>query len=184
MLILTMAAGPGLSNALHQAVAAELRSWTQQKFGPLGCESYVVSERIPDPDIDGFSDNRGWAPAGDALVQFHFRETAAEQAALQSLDPGALPSTVLRCCDAGRTTTFLADDVEIFATMPEDHRWSVRADGPVKMVVSNWKRPDLSYEEYVRHSEDFRAVKQDKAWAGKAFPSWTYMPWTHQWHIG
>ena len=40
------------------------------------------------------------------------------------------------------------------------------------------------YEEYVRHSEDFRAVKQEKAWACKAFPSWTYMPWTYQWHIG
>ena len=40
------------------------------------------------------------------------------------------------------------------------------------------------YEEYVRNSEDFRAVKQDKAWAYKAFPSWTYMPWTYQWHIG
>ncbi len=41
-----------------------------------------------------------------------------------------------------------------------------------------------SYEEYVRNSEDFRAVKQDKAWAYKAFPSWTYMPWTYQWHLG
>ena len=40
------------------------------------------------------------------------------------------------------------------------------------------------YEQYVRTSEDFRAVKQEKAWALKAFPSWIYMPWTHQWHIG
>ena len=36
----------------------------------------------------------------------------------------------------------------------------------------------------MRNSEDFRAVKQEKAWAYKAFPSWTYMPWTYQWHIG
>ncbi len=40
------------------------------------------------------------------------------------------------------------------------------------------------YEVYVRTSEDFRPVSQDKAWAYHAFPSWTYMPWTHQWHIG
>ncbi len=40
------------------------------------------------------------------------------------------------------------------------------------------------YEEYVRHSEDFRAVKQEKAWALKAFPSWTFMPWTAKWTIG
>lgn len=40
------------------------------------------------------------------------------------------------------------------------------------------------YEDYVRKSEDFRLVKQDKAWALQAWPSWTYMPWTHQWGIG
>jgi hypothetical protein len=34
------------------------------------------------------------------------------------------------------------------------------------------------YEDYVRHSEEFASVKQDKAWAGKACPSWTFMPWT------
>ena len=40
------------------------------------------------------------------------------------------------------------------------------------------------YEKYVRTSEDFRAVKQDKAWAYQAFPSWIYMPWTANWGIG
>ncbi len=40
------------------------------------------------------------------------------------------------------------------------------------------------YEDYVRTSADFRPVKQDKAWAYKAFPSWTFMPWTYQWSIG
>ncbi len=40
------------------------------------------------------------------------------------------------------------------------------------------------YEDYVRNSEDFRPVKQEKAWAYKAFPSWTFMPWTYQWTIG
>ncbi len=40
------------------------------------------------------------------------------------------------------------------------------------------------YENYVRTSEDFRRVKQEMAWAWRAFPSWTFMPWTHQWTIG
>ena len=151
MLVLTLAAGPGRSNDLHQALTGELRSWTQEKFGPLGCETYVVSERMPDPDIDDFSNNRGWAPAGDVLVQFHFSEAASDQGALQSLNPGALPPTVLGCCDPGRSTAFLADEVEIFSSMPEDKRWSVGEGGPVKMVVANWKRPDLSYEEYLSH---------------------------------
>ena len=40
------------------------------------------------------------------------------------------------------------------------------------------------YEKYVRTSRDFRRVKQDKRWCYKAFPSWTYMPWTYRWTIG
>jgi len=40
------------------------------------------------------------------------------------------------------------------------------------------------YEAYIRTSEDFRAVKQEKEWALRAWPSWTFMPWTHQWTIG
>ncbi|MDB6174936.1 MAG: hypothetical protein JWL59_4247 [Chthoniobacteraceae bacterium] len=40
------------------------------------------------------------------------------------------------------------------------------------------------YEEYVLKSADFSPVKQEKEWAYKAFPSWTYMPWTYQWRIG
>lgn len=43
--------------------------------------------------------------------------------------------------------------------------------------------PD-AYESYVKTSKDFKAVKQDAAWLRKAFPSWVYMPWTHQWTIG
>ena len=41
-----------------------------------------------------------------------------------------------------------------------------------------------AYESYVKNSEDFRPVKQDKAWAWQAFPGWTFMPWTYQWTIG
>jgi hypothetical protein len=40
------------------------------------------------------------------------------------------------------------------------------------------------YERYVNNSDDFKAVKQEKAWCQKAFPSWTYMPWTYQWTPG
>ena len=36
---------------------------------------------------------------------------------------------------------------------------------------------DDTYEKYVKTSKDFKAVKQDKDWALKAFPSWVYMPW-------
>ena len=33
------------------------------------------------------------------------------------------------------------------------------------------------YEQYVKTSKDFQAVKQDKAWAVKAWPGWFYLPW-------
>ncbi len=40
------------------------------------------------------------------------------------------------------------------------------------------------YEKYVTTSKDFKAVKQDADWLRKAYPSWLYMPWTHQWTVG
>jgi len=43
---------------------------------------------------------------------------------------------------------------------------------------------DDPYETYIKTSKDFQRVPQDKAWCYKAFPSWTYMPWTYQWTIG
>ena len=43
---------------------------------------------------------------------------------------------------------------------------------------------DDPYEKYVKTSQDFKPVKQDKDWALKAFPSWIYMPWYYQWTIG
>ena len=40
------------------------------------------------------------------------------------------------------------------------------------------------YENYVKTSQGLPPVKQDKDWLLKAYPSWMYMPWTHQWTIG
>jgi len=41
-----------------------------------------------------------------------------------------------------------------------------------------------AYETYILTSRDFQRVRQDKDWALKAWPSWTYMPWSYQWTIG
>ena len=54
----------------------------------------------------------------------------------------------------------------------------------VTALLTHELRAEDSYEHYIRTSEDFRAVKQDTEWALKAWPAWTYMPWTHQWNIG
>ena len=52
------------------------------------------------------------------------------------------------------------------------------------LVTSHAARAADPYEAYIRTSEDFRAVKQEKEWALRAWPRWTFMPWTHQWNIG
>lgn len=41
-----------------------------------------------------------------------------------------------------------------------------------------------AYETYILTSKDFKCVRQDEAWALKAWPSWTYMPWSYRWNIG
>ena len=52
------------------------------------------------------------------------------------------------------------------------------------MILAGLGRTEDPYERYVRTSEDFRAVQQEKEWALQAFPNWTLMPWPHRWTIG
>ena len=53
----------------------------------------------------------------------------------------------------------------------------------VCVAFTAWAQRDV-YEEYVKHSRDFKPVRMAPAVMDKAFPSWTYMPWYYQWHIG
>ncbi len=41
-----------------------------------------------------------------------------------------------------------------------------------------------AYEKYILTSKDFKCVRQDQDWLLKAWPTWTYMPWSYQWTIG
>lgn len=43
---------------------------------------------------------------------------------------------------------------------------------------------DDPYETYLKTSPDFKRVNQDPAVLNKAFPTFTYMPWTYKWTIG
>lgn len=69
-------------------------------------------------------------------------------------------------------------------------RWKFAAATAVAAMLL-WQGPGRAadaepdpYEKYVKTSRDFQKVKQDKEWLLKAYPSWLYMPWTHQWTIG
>ena len=53
------------------------------------------------------------------------------------------------------------------------------------LAATDDKNTDMdAYARYVRTSQDFRRVRQDRAWINKAYPGWIYMPWTYQWNIG
>ena len=55
---------------------------------------------------------------------------------------------------------------------------------PLSAAIPERTNTRDAYEVYVRTSRDFRSVRQDKDWALKAWPSWTYMPWYYQWTLG
>ena len=75
---------------------------------------------------------------------------------------------------AMRRREFLAKLCGVVASLP----WAARA------FAAPGVPPADAYAHYVRTSQDFRRVRQDKAWCWSAFPSWLYMPWTYQWTIG
>jgi len=137
---------------MHDALRHDLQRWARARFAGVGCRGYVLSLRIPDPDIDAFGENRGWAPAPHALIQYAFDSVASAKEAL-GRDLALLPRSVTQTIDAGRSSVFVADETVIFSTLSDKERWAPPSGGdpPVKMIVQNWKRPDLSFEEYSRH---------------------------------
>jgi hypothetical protein len=67
-----------------------------------------------------------------------------------------------------------------------NHRWTIAGlcCAALIAIAAQASAQDDAYATYVKTSRDFQRVKQDKAWALKAFPSWTVMPWYYQWNIG
>lgn len=51
-------------------------------------------------------------------------------------------------------------------------------------VSANLVAQEDPYENYIKTSKDFKAIKQDKEWMHKAWPTWVHMPWYYQWTIG
>ncbi|WAC19718.1 beta-galactosidase trimerization domain-containing protein [Luteolibacter sp. SL250] len=98
----------------------------------------------------------------------NFSVTAVPEPATGVLAVAALAAFALKRKRTARRTTMKVLPAVLCCSMP---------------LVARASAED-HYEAYVRNSEDFRRVKQDKEWALKAWPSWTYMPWTYQWHIG
>ena len=58
------------------------------------------------------------------------------------------------------------------------------AEGLRAYAESDVQKEEDPYALYVRSSQDFKRVKQDRALLEKAWPGWIFMPWTYQWGIG
>lgn len=144
---------------------ADLSAYLQGAFsaravglGPhAGVQRFVLSTRIPDVDVDKFAEARGWSAAPDAILQFAFASATQAEAALLAGEAGPLRAPELAALlDEGRLSTFAATEREVFGTMGPAERWarSESVDPPVKMVVQNWKKPDMDLEAFRRHWRD------------------------------
>ena len=153
-LVVEMAANPGLpAGQFADVLRANLWSWAHGSATFRSCESYVLSLRIPDADIDGFSENRGWSVAPDALIQFHFRDSIAALEAQRSGPGVLLPAAALAAADPARVSALVCNESVVFDTMTESERWGAEDEtrAPVKLIVLNWKRKDLTLDQFTDH---------------------------------
>lgn len=159
VLLIVALAGDAGADELHAALVRDLFSWTAACHQASGCTGYVLSRRIADADIDGFSDQRGWAPAPRGLIQFTFADEAQARHALRTGE-NLLPPSARMLVDTARSSLFLARETAVFAALSESDRWKAAADAdaPVKMVVQNWRRPDLSFAQFSDHWRNVHAA--------------------------
>ena len=127
-------------------------------LGPAArLQRFVLSTRIADHDIDSFAEARGWSAAPDAMLQFSFGSAENAGAVLEAGNAGLLGSPELTALvDESRLSTFAATERVVFETMSRDERWArpAHAGFPVKMMVQNWKRPDMDIEAFRLHWRD------------------------------
>ena len=161
-LVTELSRAPEVSVAeLHAHLRGEFRDRVAALAGGVGLEQFILSARIPDPDIDGFSEARGWAVAPDALLQLSFATAQDAMSALAAASGHHLLSTpeLAALVDGTRTSTFAATETIVFDSISVAERWGRpgQSDGPVKMIVQAWKRPDLTFEEFTGHWRDAHA---------------------------
>jgi hypothetical protein len=120
----------------------------------LGADRIVLNGRIAAPEIDAFSDERGWAPACDAMVELAFRDAAEAEAALASADRregfARIATVAHEIADPSRSSAVLTREYEVFDRLPPGLDESQRA-AQVKLIVQNERHPALTQEEFMAH---------------------------------
>ncbi|MCK9284646.1 MAG: EthD domain-containing protein [Rhodocyclaceae bacterium] len=111
----------------------------------MGFVRYVQSHKIASPELEEFGRSRGWATPSDGLTEVWFDSMESMEAAMASAE-GQAASLLLqedeeKFCNSAKLSAFLAVEHFIF-----DY---ARPKNPLKMVVQNYGRSDLTQEQFV-----------------------------------
>jgi len=165
---------PGSASAsLHEYLAGDFPNVVRAVADQFLIQRLVVTTRVPDEGIDSFGAERGWSEAPDAVVQWGFSDEADALRAMsagRSDGPFSTPQ-MDALADPARRSLFAAREVLVSDAMPDDERWSGRLGGeaPVKLVVQNWKRPDLTFDQFTDHWRDIHGVMVDQLGAAMGY---------------
>ena len=121
----------------------------------LAVRRAVLNRRIAAPEIDAFSDERGWAPAGDAMLELWFDDVAALETALASAEGrqalARIEAVEREIADTSRSSAVATREHVVFDLFPPDAPATSTGTARVKLVVQNQGRPELTLEQFMEH---------------------------------
>jgi len=129
--------------AFLDRLAEELAPSVAADAATLGLRRAVLDRRIAAAEIDAFCEDRGWAPAGDAMLELWFDDVAALEAALGSSEGR---EALGRLAGPAASSATVTRPHEVF-----DRFEGADGGGRIKLVVQNQGRPDLTLEQFMEH---------------------------------
>jgi hypothetical protein len=124
----------------------------------LGVRRAVLNRRFAAPEIDAFSEERGWAPAGDAMVELWLDDVSALEAALASAEGrealARIEAVEREIADRARSSAVVTHEHVVFDLFTADSS-GVAAEAErvarVKLVVQNQPHPSLTLAQFQAH---------------------------------
>jgi hypothetical protein len=161
----------------------------------LGVRRAVLNRRIAAPEIDAFSDERGWAPAGDATVELWLDDLSALETALASADGRealarieAVEREIANTSSSSAVVTHEHVVFDFFAPDSSGAAEELKRAARVKLVVQNQPHPSLTLAQFQAHWIDrhgplvrevgpalgYRRYVQDHPLASPALDAYTH----------
>jgi len=149
----------GLSREVFlERLAGEHASSVAAGAEALGVRRAVLNRRIAAPEIDAFSDERGWAPAGDAMLELWFDDVAALERALASADGrealARIEAVEREIADTSRSSAVATHEHVVFDLFAPDGSGAAgeaERAARVKLVVQNHGHPSLTQAQFMEH---------------------------------